>query len=317
MLPAARAPRVAAWARCTFVTTLPDADMRETPHVLETGSRSRRACPLESAARPRPEARAPSKARVSGGAGRGTRLSRSVTSGWAPGAGSIPLHSETIALHSALTYFRKYKHEKMPQFSALTPGVLTKKNDRGPASCSLWKRGSSPPPPHAHAYTHARAHMHIPHARVRTDTHSHTQLLTLGPTLSPGRGNYGSCRTVIGQPVSHGGPQPMGGHSAEVPPPRSPPQRGAHGPREWITRGRTRRDPPPGSPAARARLRARLRAGIRWCLRERQCSGPPRRPWAELAACPARAAPPRPCWPLLRPSPPPAGLAGAASRVAT
>lgn len=184
MLPAARAPRVAAWARCTFVTTLPDADMRETPHVLETGSRSRRACPLESAARPRPEARAPSKARVSGGAGRGTRLSRSETSGWAPGAGSIPLHSETIALHSALTYFRKYKHEKMPQFSALTPGVLTKKNDRGPASCSLWKRGSSPPPP-THMHTHTPVHTCTYHTRACARTHTHTHSYSRSVQHSP------------------------------------------------------------------------------------------------------------------------------------
>lgn len=187
MLPAARAPRVAAWARCTFVTTLPDADMRETPHVLETGSRSRRACPLESAARPRPEARAPSKARVSGGAGRGTRLSRSETSGWAPGAGSIPLHSETIALHSALTYFRKYKHEKMPQFSALTPGVLTKKNDRGPASCSLWKRGSSPPPPRTCIHTRPCTHAHTTRARAHGHTLTHTVTHARSNTLPGAR----------------------------------------------------------------------------------------------------------------------------------
>lgn len=131
---------------------------------------------------------------------------------------------------------------------------------------------------------HSRAHPHTPLARAHT--------VTRGPTPSPRRGEYGRCRTVIGQPVPHRGPAANG----------QPPGRGPTSPTLAAmarTPGMERAGPSPPRPPAWVPGRATARAPG-----ARRVSGSGRAPAGRrvpgLSWRPARA--PRPCWPLLRPS---------------
>lgn len=149
-------------------------------------------------------------------------------------------------------------------------------------------------------------------------TRAHTLFLTLGPTLSPRRGNYGPCRTAIGQSVPHRGPAANGWFPGRGPAPFPPPPLpGAGGSgRGNASRGAGLAATPrlgPRPPALGRKSACAPRSGRR--LRPVAARGARAESSSWAGGRRARAAPPLLAPPL--PSPPPAGPARAATSEAT